>query len=84
MTDVRNFELHRDVDVSNVSGTGVIAEGVVFSDGRGALHWLGEMPMTTEFANVDWVVKVHGHGGLTRLVWTDEVNIPAQASPMSG
>lgn len=31
---MRRFELHREEDVSGVSGTGVVAEGVAFSDGR--------------------------------------------------
>ena len=30
---MRNFNLIRHIDVSGLSGTGVVAEGVVFSDG---------------------------------------------------
>src|SRR4051794_16547249 len=34
------FELHRDQDISGVSGVGVVAEGVAFTDGTVALRWL--------------------------------------------
>jgi hypothetical protein len=68
----RTFKLVRDSDVSGVSGTGVICEGVLFSDGHAALHWLGDMPLTTPYPCLEWVLKIHGHEGLTRLVWDDE------------
>lgn len=67
----RTFKLIRDEDVSFVSGTGFICEGVVFSDGHVALHWLGDMPITTPMPTLDWVLKIHGHQGKTRLVWDD-------------
>ncbi|MFD1546958.1 hypothetical protein [Nonomuraea guangzhouensis] len=80
----RRFRLHRVEDVSGVSGTGVVAEGVVFSDGWAVLHWLDREPMN-EPTIVTWlnkghegVVKVHGHGGATRIEWLDIPNpIPA-------
>jgi len=43
----RTFVLHRDEDVSGVSGTGVVAEGVVFSDGAVVVRWLGKHASTT-------------------------------------
>ena len=70
---MRRFELIRDVDVSGVSGTGRIAEGVVFSDGAAVIHWTGHAyPTTTDHPKgVESVLAVHGHGGRTRLVWVD-------------
>jgi hypothetical protein len=41
ITRPRRFVLERDVDVSGLSGTGVVADGVVFPDGIVALHYLG-------------------------------------------
>lgn len=67
----RTFKLIRDEDISGVSGVGVICEGVVFSDGHVALHWLGEMPTTTPMPQLEWVLRLHGHAGKTRLVWDD-------------
>ena len=34
------FELHRLEDETGVSGTGVVAQGVIFDNGRCALTWL--------------------------------------------
>lgn len=66
---MRTFVLQRDVDVSGVSGTGVVAEGVEFFDGEVALRWRGERPSTVIHASIGNLMAVHGHGGCTRLVW---------------
>lgn len=69
---MRRFELQRDVDVSGVSGTGVVAEGVVFSDGAAAVRWIaGEHRSTVVWDDVESVEAIHGHGGATRIVWQD-------------
>lgn len=69
----RRFVLRRLVDVSGVSGTGVVAEGVEFSSGVVALTWLSEWPTSVVFHNrgVDSVEAVHGHGGSTVIEWLD-------------
>lgn len=68
------FELHRDQDVSGVSGTGVVAEGVEFTDGTVALRWCSEWPTSVVFHDrgMEAVEAIHGHGGATRIVWLDE------------
>jgi len=70
----RRFELHRDADVTGVSGTGVVAEGVAFSDESVVLRWLSEWPTSVVFHDrgIAAVEAVHGHGGQTRIVWLDE------------
>ncbi|MEU2402788.1 hypothetical protein ABZ609_00380 [Streptomyces rubiginosohelvolus] len=73
MSTPRHFQLHRDTDVSGVSGTGHVADGVVFSDGHAAVHWLGRWPTTTPHPEgLVSVEGVHGHGGATRIVFLDE------------
>jgi len=69
----RRFELHRDEDVSGVSGTGVVAEGVEFRDGVVAFRWLTEWPTSVVFHDrgAAAVEHVHGHNGRTRVVWLD-------------
>lgn len=69
---MRTFQLHRDVDVTGVSGTGVVAEGVIFGDGTAALRWRGEWPTSVVFHDkgLEAIQHVHGHGGSTRIVWT--------------
>lgn len=68
---MRRFELHRDEDESGVSGTGVIAQGVCFTDGTCALRWLTATRSTGLYDSVDDLISIHGHAGMTRLVWLD-------------
>jgi hypothetical protein len=68
---MRRFQLVREVDVTGVSGTGVVAEGVVFSTGWVAPTWLtavNSLVFYPEMANVE---HIHGHQGSTRIVWVD-------------
>jgi hypothetical protein len=68
----RRFALQRDVDVTGVSGTGVVALGVRWPDGTASVRWLGDRPSTVHWDRFEDAVAVHGHGGATRIVWTDE------------
>lgn len=70
----RRFELHRDEDATGVSGTGVVAEGIEFSDGVVCLHWQSEWPSSVVHYDrgMASVEHVHGHGGKTRIVMLDE------------
>jgi len=68
---MRRFELHRDQDVSGVSGTGLVAQGVQFDDGTCALRWLGEHHSTAVYDDAVDIELIHGHGGATRMVWLD-------------
>ncbi|MEU4295469.1 hypothetical protein AB0E63_45240 [Kribbella sp. NPDC026596] len=69
----RCFQLVRHVDVSGISGTGVVAEGVEWSDGTIALHWGGRYPTTTVWPDgVDALLSIHGHNGGTTIRWLDE------------
>lgn len=61
----RLFELYRHADVSGVSGTGVVAEGVEFADGGIALRWKGEHPATSVWPSMASLLAVHGHEGQT-------------------
>jgi hypothetical protein len=63
------FELHRDIDESGVSGTGIVAEGVLFSDGTAAMRWRSDRASTAIYSTMDDVWLIHGHNGATRLVW---------------
>lgn len=69
---VRAFELVRHQDQSGISGTGVVAEGVEFSDGVVALRWLSAWPTSVVFheRGMESVLAVHGHGGKTEVVYT--------------
>lgn len=71
---MRRFQLHRDEDVSGVSGTGVVAEGVAFEGDVVAMRWLGGFPTSVVFHDrgVKSLQTVHGHDGRTRIVWLDQ------------
>lgn len=65
---MRLFVLFRKHDVSGVSGTGIIAEGVEFTDGTVALRWLSDNPtITIHDGGLESVEAIHGHGGNTEI-----------------
>jgi hypothetical protein len=68
---MRTFRLERREDVSKVSGTGTVAEGVEFSDGRVAMRWLSQRPTTTLFESIEDLIWIHGHGGTTEVVYDE-------------
>lgn len=69
----RRFELHRDTDVSGISGAGAVVEGIEFTDGTVSLRWLSSFRSTAVYeGGIKDVVSIHGHNGATRVVWLDE------------
>lgn len=69
---MRTFEMHRDVDESGISGTGMVAEGIEFSDGTVVIRWLtGDHNSTVIWKSIEDVVAIHGHNGQTRVVWDE-------------
>lgn len=69
MRNIRFFELVRSHDVSGVSGNGVVAEGVCFSDEMCAIRWLTEWPTSGPYDSPEHIIHIHGHGESTRLRW---------------
>ena len=70
---LRTFQLHRAADVSGLSGTGIVADGVVFPDGRCAYRWrdgVAAVATTVMADRIEDVEALHGHEGRTRIVWT--------------
>jgi hypothetical protein len=68
---MRRFRLVRYEDVSGISGTGVVAEGCLFSAGWVVLIWLGERPSVAIYHNVEDLLAIHAHGGKTKIEWLD-------------
>lgn len=71
MRKLRRFLLVRESDPSGVSGTGIVAEGVEFSDGMAVLRWLREPYGLNVYLSVEDLLAVHGHGGKTWMHWID-------------
>jgi hypothetical protein len=76
MSAPRLFQLIREADVSGVSGTGHIADGVVWSDGTVTVQWLGDWPTTQDHPKgISSVEHIHGHGGATWIEWVDQDSV---------
>jgi hypothetical protein len=70
-TQITTFHLLRLADESGVSGTGWVAEGAVFSNGWVVLIWPTGTPSVNLYTSIEDLEAVHGHGGLTRIVFDD-------------
>jgi len=70
---MRRFVLERREDVTGTSGTGVVAEGVVFSNGHVAYSWISPLATVTTCQSVDVVERLHGHEGRATIRFLDEV-----------
>lgn len=66
-TPGRVFDLIRHEDLSDVSGTGRVAEGIEFQNGKVALCWLGRYSSVNLYDSIDHVRHIHGHGGRTEV-----------------
>lgn len=72
---IRKFHLLREVDESGVSGTGVVAVGVVLPSGRCMLEWVSKKTPASSlgiYDNMEDVKAVHGHAGATEIVFDEE------------
>lgn len=68
----RRFVLVRAEDMSGVSGTGIVAEGIAFSTGKVALAWIRPPFAIGIFESVFDLMAVHGHQGKTKVRWVDQ------------
>lgn len=84
---MQTFRLRRKVDHSGVSGTGVVAEGVIFGAGHVALSWVvapegfDQVPLgMAVYESAQHVTAVHGHGGDTWIEYLDCADCSADVS----
>jgi hypothetical protein len=82
----RVFVLVRHRDPSGISGTGEVAEGVVWSDGSVSLRWYGEHASTTFWqGGLVAVRQVHGRHGCTEIVYLPPVTpLGVRANAVAG
>ena len=62
------FYLNRTEDESGISGTGRVAQGFIFDNGKVCVTWLSEHPSVTIYDNIGEVRAIHGHAGKTEIV----------------
>lgn len=70
---MKTFLLYRVTDVSGVSGTGIVAEGVQFSDGICACRWTTSTATTTIYQSIQDVESIHGHDGATKIIFVEDL-----------
>ena len=71
---IRKFHLKREVDESGVSGTGIVAVGVVLPSGRAILEWVSKKTSANSlgiYDDMEDLQEVHGHKGATKVVFDD-------------
>lgn len=68
---MRRFQLNRHIDHSGVSGTGIVAHGVQFPDGRVVTAWNAQISQICVWASIEDMMSIHGHNGATELEWID-------------
>jgi len=64
---MRHFQLDRVKDISKISGTGLVAEGVEFEDGQVVVRWYNTGSITI-FKSLQDVRRVHCAGRHTRII----------------
>lgn len=69
---MRGFTLHRMDDETGVSGTGVVAWGVVWPDKSVSMRWVSATPSFLSYQCIEHVQAVHGHHGKTIIIWDED------------
>ncbi len=67
---MKTFVLNRIKDISGISGTGIVAEGVIFSNGKVFVHWLKEPQSIVHWNSIQDLEKINGHNGNTIIVYS--------------
>lgn len=70
-SNFKRFVLKRLQDVSGVSGTGIVASGIQFSDGTCVLKWLTTTSSIGIYHSVIEMLSIHGHSDSTKIIWLD-------------
>lgn len=72
---IRKFHLKRNVDESGVSGTGIVAVGVVLPSGKCIIEWTttqAGVPGLGIYDNMEGLEKIHGHKGATQIIYDED------------
>jgi len=71
---MRRFYMQRDQDASGVSGLGKVAEGCQFDTGWCALVWLTGKAAMSYYPDIETIIEIHGHKGMTKVRWIDDTS----------
>ena len=68
MDSIKEFFLMRVVDETGISGTGMVARGVVMPSGLAVMEWQTFHSSVAIYKNIADVEAIHGHNGKTLLM----------------
>jgi hypothetical protein len=68
---MRRFVLNRLEDETKISGTGIVAEGIQFSNGRCSMCWVTQWCSIAIYDSIEELQAIHGHNGKTLIQWLD-------------
>jgi len=79
---MRLFQLVRTEDVSGVSGTGIVAEGVEFGESTCVLYWRNYGSIGI-YDCIEQLIKIHGHDGRATVQWLDSIHRSADMNEVA-
>lgn len=68
---IKTFYLDRIKDVNGLSGTGIVAVGAVYPNGKAHMQWVSYKTSFEMHDTIENLMDIHGHNGGTVLVWGD-------------
>lgn len=71
---MRRFVLNRTEDATGVSGRGLVAEGVQFSNGKCVLYWTTRHQSIAIYDSIEELEAIHGHDSRTYVQWVDDAS----------
>ena len=70
-TNIEKFYIFKHKDISGVSGTGVVAVGVIFPSGKLVIEWTTYQTSIGFYDNMAKFLAVHSHEGFTEVIMGD-------------
>lgn len=65
---LKSFYLLREDDESGISGTGIVAMGVILPSGKCVMEWTSFHTSVAIYNNIQDVEIIHGHNGATKII----------------
>ena len=59
----------RHEDAGGISGTGIVAVGALWPDGRVTMQWTSYRKSFEIHDTIESLIEIHGHGGKTEVVY---------------
>lgn len=69
---LKQFYLRRKDDESGISGTGIVATGVMYPSGMCIMEWLTPVKSIGHYHSIADLEAIHGHNGKTEVKWVEE------------